>query len=345
MNRSPSSALAYRRTLHIIRALQRKPHDRAALEDHVRKMEGDDAYAAHSAVAAKKAFEGDLERAHEQFGVRIRYDFSARQYRIVDLDAAGWLDLPDEAIDALALIYRTFDESAPEHDRVRRALDAILAWLPESRRERFLSRQLAISLDLRTLDSAIETSVLDRLRDALARRQAVRFSHRSPRHPHREALRYEAEPIHLMHQDGHWYLQAYVRWVEGQGQREEVNDERRFRVSYIAADGLDVLAEKLPPHQRPRRTFRLRYHLHPDIARGDISRRFDASEIRVLDDEWAEVTATIHDPFAAAQTLLRYGDKCVVLEPPEVVTMIRDWLWGMMALYVSAHEPDESDNL
>lgn len=334
MKRASSPVLATRRTLCIIRALQREPLDRAALEARVREVEGVDAYTDDNPTAVRKAFEGDLERAYEQFGVTIRYDHQHKVYRIADVIEAGWLDLPDETLDALALIYQTFDEDAPEAAKVRRALDGLLTWLPTARRQNVQRQQRRFDVELRDLDPELDSTLRQKLEQAIERRRVLRFVHRSPRHPRQQAISYEVEPYEVRHREGHWYLLGFVRWAEGDDGRDALEAVRRFRLSYVDPDSVEILSEKLSITPRPRRPFLLRYRLHPDIARGDISHRFDKTEVRHEADGWAEVTAQADDPFYVAQQLFRYADKCVVLEPPAVVEMIRSWIWGMMELYV-----------
>lgn len=324
-----STPLAYRRTLQMIRALQRQPLDRDELKRWVMRAEGEDAYG--DGVAS--AVERDLRRAREEFGVEIRYDHSARYYRLAGFGELGWLDLSDQTLEALAIVYRTFDDDAPESDRVRHALDELLSRLPLERRSVFLKKRQAFEVELRGLDRALAPQVMRVVQDAVARRVVLRFFHASPRSPHAEAIQYEVEPIELRHGEGHWYLRAFVRWFNAGAGRRHLEKERRFRLSYLLPDGLEVTSEKLPLTPRRRRAFQLRYLLHPDIARGDISHRFDDTEVTLRDDGWAEVTATAYDEFHVAQTLFRYADKCIVLAPEAVVERVRGWLWGMLEHY------------
>jgi predicted DNA-binding transcriptional regulator YafY len=59
------------------------------------------------------------------------------------------------------------------------------------------------------------------------------------------------------------------------------------------------------------------------VARLGATRRFDKHHEKKLDDGWVEVSAETRDLFWASKILLKYGENCVVLEPPELVTEMR----------------------
>jgi predicted DNA-binding transcriptional regulator YafY len=80
--------------------------------------------------------------------------------------------------------------------------------------------------------------------------------------------------------------------------------------------------------------YRLRYHLSANIARQrDIARWFPQSEVTFNPDGSATVVAQTHDLWQARQVLLRYRHHCHVVEPPELVAMIRETLALMIDLY------------
>ncbi|MBA3532661.1 MAG: WYL domain-containing protein [Ardenticatenales bacterium] len=340
MPSTASTTLAFRRTLHIIRALQQAPRDQAFLLNLVLQLEGEDAYS----KAPGKAFQGDLVRAREQFGVTIYYKSALKTYTIQEINEQGWLDLPDEVLDALVFLYRTFDKEAPHAAQVRYALDMIIGHLPSERAKKVLAQHFDFVLEFRDLDSPIHPEVMEKVRMAFQQRQPIRFHYLSPRNPEQEPRLHEVEPSALHHRDGHWYFVGHDRLGTSPTGEEHKPGERRFRLSCILPNGLQVLPEKLPLHPRQPRPYKLRYWLHPDLARGKVSQRFDKTEIRELDgawEGWVEVTAEITDEFAAARTLFGYGQKCKVLEPPGVVQWILDALWGMMELYRSEMAGEE----
>ncbi|MDQ4079105.1 MAG: WYL domain-containing protein, partial [Chloroflexota bacterium] len=202
-------ALAYRRTLHIIQALQRAPRDRASLQSLVCRIEGEDAYHLAAGRALQKAFEDDLKRAREQFGVDIRYDRSEGHYRIVEVAERGWVDVPDEVLQMLVFLYHTFDEDAPQAEEVRAALDWLVSYLPTSRRSWIQQQRPGFEVELRELDQAIHPVVEERVRQAVRQRRELLFRYLSPRYPDQQPREHRVEPYELRLKEGHWYLRAY----------------------------------------------------------------------------------------------------------------------------------------
>jgi hypothetical protein len=72
----------------------------------------------------------------------------------------------------------------------------------------------------------------------------------------------------------------------------------------------------------------------PQVAhRRDVAAYFPNSQISYGADGGAEVTATIGNLWQARQILLRYGDACLVHEPPELVALFRQTSAGLARLY------------
>jgi predicted DNA-binding transcriptional regulator YafY len=70
-------------------------------------------------------------------------------------------------------------------------------------------------------------------------------------------------------------------------------------------------------------TYQLRYWLGPAIARHSVSEHFAEQEVERHSDGSATITARITDLFEARQVVLKYGENCVVYEPPELVEQMQ----------------------
>lgn len=350
---SRSDTLATRRTFHLIRTLQRGPADKAALRDLVIRLEGEDAYGKPSALTAKKQderFRKDKDRALNQFGIHIEFERSQGVYEIIGIAEYGWLDLPDEALIALVLLQEIFgEEDAPEGEKIRTLLDALLPFLPAERRLLVERRNAARSLDLRVLDqSQIKPIVFEVVERAVQRKHLLRFDYLSPRNQDRQARRHYVEPYKLHFRDGHWYLYAF--WLESHSHFGPWYPQRYqdFRLSYIQPTELEDTGVHFA-ERPPERTRSLRYLLHPDLARGAISHHFANTQKRgtqqIGEERWTEVTAEIRpsDEFRATQILFRYAEKCKVLEPESMVQRIRAWIEGMDELYGEEEDSEGSD--
>jgi len=329
-----SQWLVLRRCLAIVRRLQRGPADGEALAAAVRASESPDPYDGAEDTRLRKKLEKDLWRIRYHLGVDIRFDRRMGAYRLRGVGPYGLFCLPDDCLDTLAFLYNTFQPDAPEAERVRSFLDTVVGYLPKEQLEAVQRRRTILNLELRDLDEkGIHPRVLRAVQRAVRERRLLEFDYLSPRHKPPVPRRHTVEPYDFVFRQGHYYLEGYCRhWKGPLGEKHDAG-HFPYRLAYMLPESIRVLPDKLPPGPRKRRRYRLRYELAPRLARGLISRHFEEMTVVHRDDGWAEVTATISDPFAAAKKLLRYGRHCRVLEPPEVVRLIEEEVRGMMELY------------
>jgi len=106
----------------------------------------------------------------------------------------------------------------------------------------------------------------------------------------------------------------------------------QFRVDRVVPGSVEVLPTRYPSGRR-RRAIQIRYRLSPAIARFGASRRFDKHQETILPDGWVEVTAETKDLFWASKTLLKYGENCIAVEPPELVAEMKRVVSEMMRNY------------
>ncbi|HEY1015224.1 MAG TPA: WYL domain-containing protein, partial [Herpetosiphonaceae bacterium] len=119
-------------------------------------------------------------------------------------------------------------------------------------------------------------------------------------------------------------------------------DQVQLRVDRIVAATLKLLPRPLPPQRLGIRTWAIAYWLSPEVAgRRDVNVPFEQPIIEYHDDGSADVRAVTHNLWQAWQTLMRYGDGCLVREPPELVERFRRSVAGMAALYgLAPAEPE-----
>jgi hypothetical protein len=97
------------------------------------------------------------------------------------------------------------------------------------------------------------------------------------------------------------------------------------------AGSVAILPTMLPPARISPPSYTLRL---PQVARRcDVATYFPHTQVVYRDDGSAEVTATITNLWQARQILLRYGDACLVHEPPELVALLRSTAAGLARLY------------
>ena len=280
--------------------------------------------------AARTALRHDLDAIAGQFECIISRDNDGR-LAIVEYGRLALFDLPDADLEALSFLASTFDESPlPNAGQVGALLDRIEALLPAERRQRLARSGRQLRLDTARPSAGPNLALVERLRSALGR-QFVSFLYRSSFAVDGALVTHRVAPYDLIFRDGHTYLYAFchecpIQEVEGR--------YIHYRVDRIVADSLQIHPTQLNIGPPPQRRYPLRYLLAPDVARQrDIALWFPRSEVRFLPDGSAEVRAETSDLWQARQILLRYREHCRVLEPPELVAMLRETLNRMAELY------------
>ncbi len=315
----------------LVRLLLREPKSRDDLIEAVRVELGDDGYP----DAAASAFKHDLDALKAEFGCRVGYQRTTRWYALEDLGDLALLDLPEVCMEALASLERSFPAGAtmPEQVGVRALLERVLLLLPESRREQHRRHRRAVTLDLPgSAPGKIDPQVLKTIRRACDRGQELAFDYLGatatvPRH-HRVA------PYSIFFRpEGHGYLDATLLEATPRG-GDEIHPAISYRLDRIVPGSAKVLPQMLPK-ERPRPpVYTLRYTLTSAIAlRRDVASYFDDTEISYHEDGSATVTASITNLWEARQILLRYGEGCTVLEPPQLVDRFRETAHGLAANY------------
>lgn len=318
-----SSALTVQRRLWLISRFVRGPATPAELIADARRTFDASIYPPNALVALRH----DFNALRNEFLCTIERQPDGR-YALTDFGRLTLLNLPDEELEALAFLVALFSEGNwPNGPQVRSLLDHIIALLPHERRAS-LRQQQAVEFDLPHSSSVVDQQLLARLRRNL-RRHALRFLYRSTFSPEPEAHR--VAPVRLFMRDGHIYLEAYCYSSPHQA---TVGKYIPYRVDRIIPESLHVERRVLPPDLPPRRLWPLRYRLSSQVARNrDIALWFPNSTVTYHPDGSAEVSAQTGDLWQAEQILLRYREHCRVLEPAELVEMIRQTAERMRALY------------
>jgi predicted DNA-binding transcriptional regulator YafY len=322
-----NSQLVLQRRLCLVRLLMRSPHSADELIAQAnaafpRVVEG--IYVGDTRAALRH----DLAALRREFGCEIVFGRDGR-YVLEHPGTLAPLDLPDADLEALAFLRATFAESSlPNADAVAALLDRIAALLPATR-QFHLHDPHALRLDLPEVPSP-PPELLARLRRYVGRQQ-IRFAYRSSFVADGSSITHDVSPYAVFVRDGHTYLEGYCHQCST---GDEPNRYTLYRLDRMEPNSLVALPTRLPPGQQPRRVYRLRYHLSANIARQrDIARWFPQSEVTFNPDGSATVVAQTHDLWQARQVLLRYRHHCHVVEPPELVAMIRETLALMIDLY------------
>ncbi len=327
-----SSMLTFQRRMLVARCLIRGAVTTASLIEEARALQGAEAYPADASAAVRH----DIAALRDMFGCEISYQ-RPQGYVLEYPSDLALLDLPDEELEALGFLLSTFlDTALPNAMPVGALLDRIVSILPEQRRRQLQRASAHPRLDNPRAARRPPQPVIERLKRCLGRSQ-ISFDYVSSYASGGEALRHRVAPYDLLYRDGHTYLEAVCLECRIP---ELLNSYVLYRVDRIAAPSLRVLPSQMPPGTARRRSYTLRYWLSPRIAaRRDIALWFPGSQVAFSDDGSAMVTAEIHDLWQARQIMLRYREHCQVLEPPELISMMRESIERMVDVYKPMEEP------
>jgi predicted DNA-binding transcriptional regulator YafY len=234
------------------------------------------------------------------------------RYRLTRIEPRLPLPLTREHVETLAAVRRAFSKTL-YGDTLEDLIVRLRPFIDPNLRP-LLDREPLLKLNTPLIDDlAPHQLTLNKLRRAQEQRLRFSFRYRSPLQPDARPVRHIIEPETLEERDGHVYFEGYSLDTE---------QVLQFRLDRAEPGSAEVLPAKFPG-RRTRRPIKIRYRLSPAIARYGASRRFDKHEELVLADDWVEVTAETKDLFWASKILLKYGENCVVVEPPELVAEMK----------------------
>lgn len=326
-----SSWLTFRRRLLLVRVLLHGPATSADLIAEIDAELGEQGYPEAAAAALKH----DFDALKGEYGCSITYDRQTRYYHLADLGELALLDLPDPCMEALAFLEASFPEGSglPEHANLRELLERVVLLLPPARQAQHRRRRSTIRLGVGMGGRKIDPDVLTTIKHAIEQRRELAFDYLST-FDAEKPRRHRVAPYGITFRpEGHGYLDATVLEVTPKG-GEAVHAAIDYRLDRILPGTAEVLPTVLPPIRPSPPNYALRYTLVPQVARRrDVAAYFPNTVITYLDDGSAEVTATVTNLWQARQILLRYGDACLVHEPPELVGLFRKTSEGLGRLY------------
>lgn len=308
------------RALTMLATLQEGDASREELIAHVRGELGEKAYG----TSPHDSFEND-KRFLAALDFKLSYDRRANRYHLRrESHPLLRLMLTPEELDALSVIQHAFAKTTYA-DAVAQLVSRVRACLPPYLQAHPPSDPLLMGL-IQVMDVAeSEKAKMLVVNEAMRRRQWLEFDYRSPRTE--RTIRHPVQPYNSVeYRDGHLYF-------EGRNLKWDMTLD--YRVDRIVNGTIRLLPNKFAESQRKPILLPLRYRLSAKVARYGATRHFAGHAEERLDDGWLLVTAQIakDDLFWASKKLLKYGENCVVEEPPELVKEMQRVVKEMAANY------------
>lgn len=337
---SPSregSTAVFRRCLALLQRLQRGPASKQALiEAALAKVDREVYGGKVSPRALDKRFEADKKRLETLFGVKLRYRRADNTYEIRDV-WEPFLDLPDEAVQAIAFLQSTFSPAAPQSEQIQNFLSLLQTYLPLERQHDLEGQRTALAVEWGQRDSdAISPQLEAALSKALLEHRLIVFDYQSPAQADKQPRRHTVEPWQRYFDSvrGHYYLRGYCRRVAGPLGTFDLKRYFHYRLGRIS--NLEILPQKLPPFPPPVPKVKFAYRLSPEIARlGDVTAHpgITITALEPQPDESIIVQAETDDVWRAARSLLHYGPNCQVLPGSSVFYELQKTIKAMAAVY------------
>lgn len=306
---------AVRRRQALLALLHRGPqcyHDLAATldRDHLFSY---DREADPATIARQKLYQFRRDLRVLRLHYQIECDRKTQLYTLLETPFA--LSLEQKHIAAFALAQHTFQKMTIAYaSDVQDLFAFLLSRLPEDQQKAIVEQQSALNIEFqeKTDYSELDPPTLHEIEKAILRKQQLEFTYKSPRKG--EHVRHVIEPQPLIYKDGHIYLRGWSI---------EYQKELPFRLDYVVPGTAKMLSKRMANVRPAQRTYLLRYHLTPVIARNGVSNQFPEQEVEQHPDGSATITAKIDDLFNVRQTMLKYGENCTVDSPPELVALMR----------------------
>lgn len=297
------------RAIVMVKALQEADLSRDELIARVIAEAGNDAYG----ESPEDTFDRD-RRYLAELGFDLQYNRQANIYHLDRLTPLLRLPLSGSDGRLLALIREAFRQTpyAADVDSLVTRITAHLS--PEA--QAAAASDPILTVVLASADSlGPNAASLEKVQQAIHKQQALEFDYRSSR---AQGLKpHVVQPYDsLEFREGHLYFSAHSLLT---------GYDYEYRVDRIEPGTARLRPQKLAERRRQRQPLTLRYRLSARVASYGASRRFPKHAEERLPNGDVIVTAQIDREalFWASKILLKYGENCEVLEPPELVVEMK----------------------
>ncbi len=279
--------------------------------------------------------EADISRLRKNLKCEINYIHPEKVYRFISLDTA-LLDLPEDAIQGLAFLQKTFSaDETPHREQVMQLINQVLTLLPQERVKEVTRARGLLEIDLRSRDSKpIDAQILERVTLACNTHNEIEFVYRSPKQADEQPRTHRVEPMRCFLDPvrRHYLLEAYYLEVNGPFGRILKEGVRSYRLERMS--DVHTLPKRFIPRQHRRTGVEIVYILRPKIARlRDVTEYIPNSIISYLPDDSARIEAISYNLFIDLRSLLHYGANCEVIGGDEARREMKALVAAMNQVY------------
>jgi predicted DNA-binding transcriptional regulator YafY len=180
---------------------------------------------------------------------------------------------------------------------------------------------------------------LESLRGAIREQRRVRIVYRNANTSTGQPR--QVDPYALVHRWGWWYLfgLCHLRRAIRSFRLDRIDDLRVLDKTFAMPDDFDVRAQMAKGFES-QSSIMMRMRFSPLAANVDQQNRAYWDKLEEQPDGSVIVTMTMPDLMWGAATAMAYGPIVVVLEPPELRAMVRDWATAVAAQYPEAKISD-----
>lgn len=328
-----STWLVLRRCLTILHRLM---HGQASRQELLQIIY-DDSIATDEDIThreAKRRFEQDRERLRNEFGVELEYSRQSDEYLLLHI-GSPLIDLPDDAINALAFLQQNFShDNAPMQEEIHALLDIIIMILPVSRRRQLEKQRGLLEIELHVKDEDdIFEDVWQAIKSSISERRQLEFDYLSSNNTDGQLRRHLVEPIRYFFDitRKHYYLEVF--WIESRSHiaiKDQGYKVFRFRIGRM--QNPTVLPKHFAPNRRAP-TKELIYDLTADVARSGVTRHFSEMNVVEHPDGSARVHVLSKNLFFDLRQLLHYGDNCKVIGGDEALEQMQELVKSLYKQY------------
>lgn len=196
----------------------------------------------------------------------------------------------------------------------------LVTTLPAEQKRDFdrLAQRPHVYFNLNTaVDYLPHRATIDKIAQAIRLRQRIRFEY-SPAYRSQSTHHHEVDPYHITYLDGHFYLLGYSY---------KMNKFFEHRIDRIKKGSIDIRNETINPSHR-QHIIEFRYWADESLTKSGLSQRWitatiEKSNVSLNLDETkrkrgAIIKATAYSEWRILQQLHKYGDKVVLLDPPQL---------------------------